>query len=127
MPTVLYLSERETVDLFKVTVLEAHTGSVVVKSADGETVDLAPGDSLIYAQTPLAVTGPGRVKYWVEGEPYDGGEQADPAPRGDAGGTGGSYEARTVTELRKLAKTRKVKGYSKMDKEKLIDALRAAG
>jgi hypothetical protein len=122
MPTVLYLSERETVDLFKVTALEAHTGSVVAKSADGDPIDLFPGDRLIDPQTPLAVTGPGRIKYWVEGEPYEPAE----APRGDAGGSGGSYEARTEDELYELAKERKIKGRSKMSKEQLIDALRVA-
>jgi hypothetical protein len=126
MPTVLYLSPHERVDLFKVTALEAHTGAVVAEPAGGDPINVAPGESLIDPQTPLTVTGPGRIKYWVEGEPYESASQADPAPRGDAGGTGGSYEARTVTELRKLAKSRKVKGYSKMSKEKLIATLRAA-
>lgn len=122
MPTVLYLSSRETVDLFKVTALEAHTGHVVATPRGGEPQVLSPGDSLIDPQTPLAVTGPGRVKYWVEGEPY----AADAAPRGDSGGTTGSYESRTKEELYKLAQERKIKGRSKMGKEQLIDALRAA-
>lgn len=126
MPTVLYLSERETVDLFKVTALEAHTGSIVVRSAGAEPQSLSPGDSVIDPQTPLEVTGPGRVKYWVEGEPYEGAEPAETAPRGDAGGTSGSYEARTEEELYELAQKRKIKGRSKMNKAELIDALRAA-
>lgn len=126
MPTVLYLSDRETVDLFKVTRLEAHTGSVVAEAADAEPQSLAPGEALIDPTDPLKVTGPGRIKYWVEGEPVEGEEAAEPAPRGDAGDSTGSFEARTVDELQALAKKRKIKGRSKMDKEQLIDALRAA-
>lgn len=126
MPTVLYLSERETVDLFKVTRLEAHTGSVVAEAADAEPQAIAPGEALIDPTDPLKVTGPGRIKYWVEGEPYAAEEAGEPAPRGDAGDTTGSFEARTKKELAKLAKEHGISGASKMNKAQLIDALRAA-
>jgi len=121
MPTVIDLSRRETADLYKVTALEVHTGSVVVQSPDAEPQTLSPGDSLIDPRGPLEVRGPGRIKYWVEGEPYE----APTAPRGDAGGSsGGAYEARTEEELYELAKERKISGRSKMNKEQLIAALR---
>lgn len=46
------------------------------------------------------------------------------AARGDAGGSEGSFEARTVEELLELAQDRDIKGRSKMDKAELIAALR---
>jgi hypothetical protein len=47
------------------------------------------------------------------------------ADRGDTGGgSGGSYESRTLEELRELAKERDLKGTSGFSKSELIDALR---
>ncbi|HZN10476.1 MAG TPA: Rho termination factor N-terminal domain-containing protein [Blastocatellia bacterium] len=48
----------------------------------------------------------------------------DTAPRGDSGGTGGSFESRTVKELRTLAAERDIAGASKLRKAELIKALR---
>jgi len=54
--------------------------------------------------------------------------QEAPAVRGDSddsAGTG-SYESRTIKELRALAKSRGLEGYSKLDKDDLITELRDA-
>jgi len=57
------------------------------------------------------------------------GEQAPEPVRGDSGGSGGSFDSRTVTELRKLAKERgltvKGKKGKKANKADFIKALRA--
>lgn len=47
------------------------------------------------------------------------------AERGDTGGSGGSYESRTLDELRELATERKIKGRAGLSKTELIEALRA--
>lgn len=50
------------------------------------------------------------------------------ADRGDTGGgTGGSFESRTVEELHELAREREIKGQSAMNKSEVIDALRDNG
>lgn len=51
----------------------------------------------------------------------------DVTPRGDSAkspGNTGSYESRTVKELRELAKERDIEGYSQLNKADLIKALR---
>jgi hypothetical protein len=52
-------------------------------------------------------------------------KNAKAAVRGDSGGQTGSYESRTVKELRALAKDKGITGGSKLGKDKLIKALRA--
>lgn len=69
MANVLHLSKNETVELYKVTALECHTEEVTVKAGEADPVQLAAGDGpLLDPQGPVRVTGPGRIRYWVEGE-----------------------------------------------------------
>lgn len=120
MPTVLNLSKNESTELYKVTALETHTGDVAVKCGEADPIQLGPDDDVLLDPTgPVRVTGPGRIKYWTEGEAHE-----FAAPRGDAGGSTGSYESRTAKELKELAKERGLTGYSKLNKKQLIAALR---
>lgn len=125
MPNVIQLSKGERADLSKVERIDVQTGNVLVHATQelGGPVGLAGGAtydaSAIHG--PITVTGPGRIKYWIEG---DAQEAAPEAVRGDSGGSGGGYESRTVKELRALAKERGLDVPSKARKSVLVSALR---
>jgi len=115
MPNVIHLSAREKADLAGIAAIELQTGSPSIVGEPGLT---AP--CIFYPAHSITVEGPGRVKYWLRGETGAPTE----APRGDTGGSTGSYESRTVKELSALAAERGLTGYSKLNKTALIAALR---
>lgn len=113
------------------------TGSVIVTDdheptviGEGESQDLegkpslalyspkGANLSLTYANETPAPQEPAQRASGVSAE-------AEPSERGDTGGNGGSYESRTLDELRELASERKVKGRAGLTKDELIEALRA--
>jgi hypothetical protein len=105
--------------------IDVNIGSLLVTEADqpilveeGTTEDFSSVANL----TLYSPNGARAVIYY-----FDEADSVE-TPRGDSGGSGGSYESRTVTELRDLAKERgievKGKGDKKPVKADYIKALR---
>lgn len=86
--------------------------SVVIEAGDGHDFDDLASLTLHAPRATKAA-----VTYFDDPEPKR-------AVRGDSGGTGGSYESRTLKELQALAHERGMTGISKLNKDDLIGELR---
>jgi hypothetical protein len=98
---------------------EQHPGTVdSTNLAAGETFTADHGRAQV---TVFSVEG-ASVSFIYADDP----EETEPAERGDSAGEGstGSFESRTLTELRALAKERGLTGLSKANKDDVIAALR---
>lgn len=138
MAPILSLNPGQTLPLEgPVDNVEVQVGTVLVTDAapdpitakivdatdnDGSTIHDCEGSASIslYSITGSQIG----VNYTHEAGPAPTREEIGAATRGDAGGTSGSYESRTVEELESLARERDISGRSKMDKSELIAALR---
>jgi hypothetical protein len=122
MATNLTINSHQSV-LFEAPVhtITVTTGSVVI--TDGHDANVVEADAVYDAgdKASLSVFSPDSARISVT---YADEAAPAPAERGDSGGNTGSFESRTVKELRALAKERGIKGYSKLDKDALIGALR---
>jgi Rho termination factor-like protein len=104
--------------------VDVATGSLVVTAEDSEPVRIDAGegrdfDNVASLTLHAPVAAKAAVTYFDDPEP-----RKHSTVRGDSGGSGGSYESRTVKELRELARDRRLQGYSDMTKDELIGALR---
>lgn len=72
MPNAIQLSKNESTDLFKVERIDIQTGNVLVNAVQepGGPVELAGGTTFDASEIhgKITVTGPGRIKWWLEGE-----------------------------------------------------------
>lgn len=114
------------------------TGPIVVIDNSGEELEVEAIEAgkayRAYAKAALTLYSPEGTKLAItyadevpDAPESSHGVSAAPetSERGDTGGNGGSYESRTLDELRELAKERKVKGRAGLSKTELIEALRA--
>jgi hypothetical protein len=113
-----------------VIVTDGHDSTVVKADTDTDTHDCEGKPSLaLYSPdgANVAVTYADEVPAPREPAQRASGVSAEakPSERGDTGGNGGSYESRTLEELRELASERKIKGRAGLTKDELIEALRA--
>lgn len=136
MPEVLVLNAGDTrtfdaglasvqVGVGSVIVTDGHDSTVVKADTDTDTHDCEGKPSLaLYSPVGANVA----ITYAHEIEtPQEAPQRASgvSAERGDTGGgSGGSFESRTLDELHDLAKERGIKGTSALNKSDLIDALR---
>jgi hypothetical protein len=141
MPEVLTINagETRTFDAGLASV-QVGVGSVIVTDGEDATVVKADGDDNIHdceGKPSLALYSPDganvAVTYANEAPaPQEAPQratgvfaEAEASERGDTGGNGGSYESRTLEELRELATERKIKGRAGLTKNELVEALRA--
>jgi hypothetical protein len=113
-----------------VIVTDGHDSTVVKADTDTDTYDCEGKPSLaLYSPdgANVAVTYQDEVETPQEPAQRVSGVSAEPevSERGDTGGNGGSYESRTLEELRELAAQRNIKGRAGLSKAELIEALRA--
>lgn len=109
-----------------VIVTDGHDSTVVKADTDTDTHDCEGKPSLaLYSPDGANVA----VTYQDElPAPQEAAQSASgvSAERGDTGGgSGGSFESRTLEELREDARERKIKGRAGLTKDELIEALRA--
>ena len=102
--------------------IDVHVGSLIVTETDDPILLGAEETREFDDIASLTLYSPvsARVTVTYSDEP----EATVPATRGDSGGSGGSYESRTRNELRDLAREREIPGYSRLNKDALIEALR---
>lgn len=112
--------------------VQVSTGTIIVTEGEDSTV-VSSGETHDAGDTPsLALYSPdgANVTVLYTTEVSEAPEPAEKpsgvtASRGDTGGgSGGSYESRTLDELHALASERGIKGTSGLNKSDLIDALR---
>lgn len=136
MPEVLTINAGETrtfdaglasvqVGVGSVIVTDGHGSTVVEADSDTDTHDCKGKPSLaLYSPDGANVA----VTYANETPaPQEPAQRASgvSAERGDTGGgSGGSFESRTLDELHDLAKERGIKGQSTLNKDDLVQALR---
>jgi hypothetical protein len=141
VPEVLTLNAGDTrtfdaglasvqVGVGSVIVTDGHDSTVVKADTDTDTLACEGKPSLaLYSPDGANVA----VTYQDEAEtPQEPAQrvsgvsaEVEPSERGDTGGNGGSYESRTLDELRELAAQRNIKGRAGLSKAELIEALRA--
>jgi len=105
------------------------TGSLIVNDGK-ETKEITDGETFDTNGSPtVSIFAVDHANYAVAFADFAlvaPGPVVEEAVRGDGPGNvdTGSYESRTLKELRKLARDRRISGYSDLDKDALIEKLR---